>query len=87
MTARDRTPPATDEVEEYRDEKQAERQRQAAPAAAERDPDWQSKDHLDPERAGDKPGRRRDAPADAEGQAEAGVIDQKVTSKGFTTTR
>ena len=84
MTARDRTP-SGDELKEYRDQKEAERRRQSGPAAAEHDPAWQAKDHLDPERAANKPGR--DTPPDAAGQAEAGVIDQKVTSKGFTTTR
>jgi hypothetical protein len=85
MTARDRTPPAADELRDYREEKETERRRESGAAAAERDPDRQERDHLDPTRAANKPGR--DTAPDADGQPEAGVIDQKVTNKGFTDTR
>ena len=77
--------PHNDEVDEYAAEKQQERQRQAGPAKAEKDPAWQARDHLDLTRAANKP--NRDAAPDAEGQAESGAIDQTVTDKGFTQTR
>lgn len=85
MAAQDRATPDR-ERQEYRAEKEDERKRQEQPAAAEKDAAWQSKDHLDPTRAGNKPNQGDTAP-DAVGQAERGSIDQTVTDKGFTQTR
>lgn len=77
---------AAKELEAYRREKQEERRRTAQPAQAERDPDWQRRDHLDPERSSRRPSRSG-AAKDAEGQAERGTIDQMITDKGYTETR
>lgn len=74
------------ELQDYRRQKTAERDAQAGPARAERDPEWTEEQHLDPERATDRP-RRDGAAKDAEGQAERGKIDQLITSKGYTETK
>jgi hypothetical protein len=74
------------DAQEYLTEKQEEGRRMAEPADAERDPAWQSKDHLDFERSSQKPSRSG-AAKDAEGQAERGHIDQIITDKGYTQTR
>jgi hypothetical protein len=82
------TPPASGaagEVRDYEAEKRRERERQDGPAQAERDPAWNASDHLDPLRGSHR--RDEDAAKDAVGQAEHGVIDQTVTSKGFTNTK
>jgi hypothetical protein len=68
------------EFDEYRREKREERKHQEGAAKAERDPEFQKRDHLDPLRDP----KRRDVPADAEGQAERGTIDQTITDKGYT---
>ena len=69
----------------YRREKPQDRRPMAQPAKAERDPDWESKDHLDPERSAHR--SRSGAATDAEGQDETGAIDQTVTDKGYTERR
>ncbi len=74
------------ERETYRREKEAEGRRMAQPARAERDPAWQSKDHLDPKRDSHRPSRSG-AAKDAEGQDERDSIDQTITDKGYTETR
>jgi hypothetical protein len=74
------------EFEAYREAKQAEGERRREPARAERDPEWNSQDHLDLTRASDKPSKTG-AAKDAIGQAERGAIDQKTTSKGYTETK
>ncbi|HEY0523666.1 MAG TPA: hypothetical protein VGD08_09765 [Stellaceae bacterium] len=76
---------AADELRDYEAEKCGEQARQDRPAQAERDPAWNARDHLDPMRGSHR--RDEDAAKDAVGQAEHGVIDQTVTSKGFTNTK
>lgn len=74
---------AEKELEACQREKENERRHTEQPARAQRDPEWQRKDHLDPERDPHRPSRT-DAAKEAEGQAERGIIDQINTSKGYT---
>lgn len=69
------------ELRDYEAQKRKLRERQDRPAKAQKAPEWNRKDPLDPTRASRKLGEEepKDSPR--------GRIDRVVTSKGYTETR